>query len=107
MEEPNKNVDKTYTDPVTGKFIKGNPGGGRPEGSISILTDLKIRLRKIKETNPEEYEKLIDDYWRDRSKRELLIKMVDGMPRQQTDLTTDGQKIEFNVNLSDDDKPTP
>lgn len=21
------NVTKTYTDPVTGKFVKGNPGG--------------------------------------------------------------------------------
>jgi len=30
------NVEKrenSYTDPVTGKFVEGNPGGGRPEGS--------------------------------------------------------------------------
>ncbi len=28
--ETSLNEEKTYTDPVTGKFIEGNPGGGRP-----------------------------------------------------------------------------
>ena len=31
MEETLQNVDKTYTDPETGKFVVGNPGGGRPK----------------------------------------------------------------------------
>lgn len=69
-----------------------NPDG-RPKGSISILTDLKAKLEKIKRERPEEYEQLLDDYWQDKGKRELLIKMIDGMPRQQTDVTSNGQTI--------------
>lgn len=30
-EKTSENVNETYTDPITGKFIKGNPGGGRPK----------------------------------------------------------------------------
>lgn len=33
MDETSQNVENRYTDPVTGKFIEGNPGGGRPLGS--------------------------------------------------------------------------
>lgn len=32
------NVPKTYTDPITGKFIPGNPGGGKPKGSKHFAT---------------------------------------------------------------------
>ena len=38
----NKNVEKTYTDEKTGKFVKGNPGGGRPVGM-----DVLQRKRKV------------------------------------------------------------
>ena len=46
-ENGKKNVDKTYTDPETGKFIKGNPGGGRPPGKRNFATDLEEAVRKI------------------------------------------------------------
>ena len=44
-----ENVDKTpgsprkpaYTDPVTGKFAVGNPGGGRPKGSLGIWNQIR------------------------------------------------------------------
>ena len=29
-KKTSENEIKTYTDPITGKFIPGNPGGGRP-----------------------------------------------------------------------------
>ena len=44
-EDTKKNVEKQYTDPETGKFAKGNPGGGRPKGSgMSITTAIKREL---------------------------------------------------------------
>lgn len=70
----------------------GNPAG-KPPGTISILTDLKRRLTEIKNKDPEEYKTLIDDYWKDRRKRELLIKMIDGMPRG----FSDSQNVEVNI----------
>lgn len=44
-----KNVEKTensankrsYTDPVTGKFVVGNPGGGRPKGSLGVWNQIR------------------------------------------------------------------
>ena|SRR3990167_10020696 len=44
----NKNVEKTYTNPETGKFVPGNPGGGRPPGSgLSITTEVKKKLAEV------------------------------------------------------------
>lgn len=43
-----------YTDPITGKFAKGNPGGRRPPG-FSIVAKIKEVLQEVpegeKETN--------------------------------------------------------
>jgi len=77
-------------------FVKDDPRinrEGRPPGTISILTDIKIKLRKVAEENPEEYQKLIDYYWQDEKMRDLLIRMIDGQPKQQTDITSGGEKI--------------
>ncbi|MDE1971175.1 MAG: hypothetical protein KGI50_06415 [Patescibacteria group bacterium] len=43
-----ENVDKTklYTHPVTGKFIKGNPGGGHPKGTQNFTTRIREALLK-------------------------------------------------------------
>lgn len=51
MEENDKIVEKTYTDPVTGKFVKGNPGGGRPTGSLDFKTKWAIFVNKIATQN--------------------------------------------------------
>ncbi|HCX21359.1 MAG TPA: hypothetical protein DHN29_05555 [Cytophagales bacterium] len=55
-EKTNTNVKKTYTDPVTGKFIPGNPGGGRPKGSISFATKWKKFIEKIADNNEVEFD---------------------------------------------------
>lgn len=47
-----------YTDPKTGKFIKGNPGGGRPKG-FSIVAHLKEKLQEVPEGQKESYATLI------------------------------------------------
>lgn len=90
LSEPDKSEEKQSHLWKPGQ--SGNPAG-RPKGSISILTDLRQRLTDLKRNNEAEYYKLIDDYWQDKKKRQLLITMIDGMPRQQTDITTGGEKI--------------
>ena len=42
---------KSYTDPITGKFVKGNPGGGRPAGAKNFETDFLEAVGKIAEAN--------------------------------------------------------
>ena len=77
-----------------GRLVKGTPPGpGRTEGSISILTDIKRKLTHLKEKSPEEYQELIDYYWQNKKMRDLLIRMIDGQPRQNTDITSGGEKI--------------
>lgn len=51
MEE---NVEKTYTDPITGKFTENNPGGGRPLGQKNYATLYKEALVKIAKLNGRE-----------------------------------------------------
>ena len=50
-KETNKNAKKTYTDPVTGKFAEGNPGGGRPKGSESFKTKWERFVVKVADKN--------------------------------------------------------
>lgn len=44
-------ADKPYTDPVTGKFKPGNPGGGRPPGSKNFFTDFDEVIDEIAKSN--------------------------------------------------------
>ena len=74
--ETNRRPDGTF-----GVGNNANPTG-RPPG-LSLLSDIKLKLEKVRKEDPDEYERLIDDYWQDRKKRDLLIKMIDGMPKQQ------------------------
>jgi len=62
-----------------GRFPKGVSGNplGKPEGTVSLVSDIKNRLIWIKEHQPEKYQGIIDDYWMDKNKRELLIKIVE------------------------------
>lgn len=75
-----KNEDKSYTDPITGKFCKGNPGGGRPKGKFSIKTQIIRRL----EENPEELKQVVD--YLIKNQQALLLQMVDGRPPQDLNL---------------------
>lgn len=97
-----ENVNKTYTDPVTGKFAKGNPGGGRPPGAVNFATKFNQAIEKLAETNDitgEELELQIlqmgikkareGDYsfYRDTFDR------VYGKPQQSVDVTTLGESV--------------
>lgn len=85
-EQTNKNVENPYTDSETGKFKEGNPGGGRPKGSVSI----KDRIRQFLRDNPDQFEELCQYYIKDRKMRELLWKMLEGLPKQSTEITGEG-----------------
>jgi len=97
----NKIVKNRYTDPKTGKFIPGNPGGGRPEGAgISITTEIK---RKLEEMNPEtkktNLQTLLEVILESATKKKdhQMIKQIwnyiDGMPHQSQDITSGGEKL--------------
>lgn len=77
-----------YTDPKTGKFIKGNPGGGRPKG-FSIVAHLKEKLQEVPEGQKESYANLI-------VKKYLHKALVEGDNKILTDLIdrVDGKALQ-------------
>lgn len=95
--ESNENVAKTYTDPVTGKFVTGNPGGGRPRGSISI----KDKVRQHLETHPEDVEEIVSHFVK--NNRELMWQMMEGRPHQSGDVEV--KLPQFLVDLIKDGAP--
>jgi len=93
---------ETYTDPKTGKFTKGNPGGGRPKGSgVSITTAIKRELEKRPEGSDKStyLEMLVKRIMKKAimdGDQQMITKIwnyVDGMPKQSTDITTGGEKL--------------
>jgi len=98
--EPLKSEDKPIRDSKTGLFVKGNPGGpGRPAG-VSFTE----RIKEIFLNDPKKFEETCKYYMDDPRMKELLWKMIDGMPRQQTDLTTNGEKLEPLIIIKDGNK---
>jgi hypothetical protein len=100
-----KNDKKTkveeYLDPKTKKFKKGNPGGpGRPEGAYSLVAILKRKLAEaVKKGGKEAGEELVE-LWVEKAKKEKafdalkeIVRYVDGMPKQTTDITSGGKPI--------------
>lgn len=61
MEQDETNVEKTWTDPITGKFVKGNPGGGRPVGTRDFNTIYKAALEKLAKENNKTPDELEDE----------------------------------------------
>jgi len=104
-KENEKIVEKSsngWTDPVTGKFVKGNPGGGRPNGSLDFKTKWFAFVDKVAKSNnmtPEEInEQLLAVGFKkakegDYSFYRDIHDRVYGKPQQSLDITTDGEKI--------------
>jgi len=84
-------------------FVKGDPRinrEGRPEGSISVVSALKRELAKCPDGEKKSYlELLVKRILKkgivdgDASIIKDIINRVDGLPQQNLDLTTLGQKI--------------
>ncbi len=93
-DKPIKNGDKTYTDPRTGKFVKGNPGGGRPEGSFSLTELIRREIQKVPKGKQKSYaeqfvKKLLDKAIKegDHATEKLIMNYLEGMPREKSDVT--------------------
>jgi len=97
-----QNVEKTYTDPVTGKFVKGNPGGGRPQGSVSLIQLMKNKLAQMGPDGKRAMaEHLIDNILQDAldydgQSRKHVLNYLEGMPKE-----TKEHEIKFPVPFDD------
>lgn len=84
------------------KGVSGNPHG-RPPGSVSIVEGIKQKLLEIQPENKKTYlelflNKLFLKAIKEGNEQLMkdMINRVDGMPKQSTDITSKGDKIETN-----------
>ena len=85
----------------------GNPKG-RKKGTVSVVSKIKSKLKKIPKGQKHSYlnllvERIFKQAIQDGNEQmiKLICNYVDGMPKQSTDLTTDGKEIKFNVTRSE------
>jgi hypothetical protein len=74
---------------------------GRPEGSVSIVEGIRKKLLEIEPNNKKTYlELFLSSYFKnaikdgDNNLMRDMINRIDGMPKQSTDLTTNGKDLE-------------
>lgn len=95
QKNPNPNGKKRDRN-KKGQFIEGNPGGGRPQDSFSLITILKRQLQQIpKELKGKErkqyaellVKRVLADAIKkgDDQKIKLIFNYVEGMPKQEID----------------------
>ncbi len=97
MNKPQNN-GKTVERDSKGRFVKGHKklGSGKPKGYISI----KARITQYLKKNPEKLDELVSYYLNDKKMRELLWKMLDGMPSQQIEHSLDDKVEKINVEIT-------
>lgn len=97
MEEKPANQDEIRNE--KGQFKKGKSGNpnGRPKG-VSFTQ----RIKEIFLNEPEKFEETCRYYMDDPRMKDLLWKMIDGMPKTKTDLTSNGESIVFKITRSND-----
>lgn len=76
-----------------GRFVQGNPPGpGRPEGSVSIIGEIK----KVFRENPERFHEYVEEVIADKMLRRELIQQIDGKPVQPI-AGVEGQPLQIQV----------
>jgi len=91
---------KKQNDNLFKKGQSGNPNG-RPKGTVSVVSKIKSKLKKIPKGQKHSYlnllvERIFKDAIQDGNEQmiKLICQYVDGMPKQSTDLTTNGKDLE-------------
>lgn len=96
-------TDKTVKKQKDYLFKKGQSGNpnGRPKGSVSIVAGIKKKLLEIEPVNKKTYlelflSKLFLKAIKEGNEQLMkdIINRVDGMPKQSTDLTTNGKDLQ-------------
>jgi hypothetical protein len=101
-KEPNKIGNNRNPD---GTFAEGNPGGGRPKGTLSLVGILKKKLAECPEGNKKTYAELLIDRMTksaiaDGNDQQIknILQYVEGMPVQKNEITgKEGAKIEISI----------
>ena len=70
-------------------------GGGRPLGSISPITKLKQYFRD----NPDDYDEYLKRYRMNPANEKHVMEMIDGKPKQSTDITSGGEVLPVLVEI--------
>jgi len=66
----------------TGRFVKGHPNiGGKKKGSVHTFTNFKNIIIAKLEADPKMANDIADYYLHNPRMKELLWKMIDGMPQ--------------------------
>lgn len=96
-------------------FVKGKDSrrnlDGRPKGSVSITTEIKKKLEEIPEGQKATYLQLLINRIMKQAiqdgDQQMITRIwnyVDGMPKQSTDITTGGDKLDALVIIKSEDK---
>jgi len=86
MTQNKKNVIKTYTNPVTGKFAVGNPGGARPKKEFSMTNAFReVLSEKDPREKIEKYKVIINKAISmatrgDNDMIKYIVNRLEGMP---------------------------
>lgn len=89
-KNPKNNGAKSgLQDPKTGKFLPGNPGGGRPPGTLSLIGMLKAKLEEVEPESKRKYAELLIDKIvdgavtaGDEKQIKNILQYIEGMPQQ-------------------------
>jgi len=101
---PKLNGEKTVDRDAGGKFIEGNPGGGRPKGSYSIVTLIKKKAQELYPSDTDKQKTYGDKVVEEMFKRALadsdlsaikdIVDRIDGKAVQKNEVSTpDGIKV--------------
>ena len=99
--------EKRYNDPITGRFVEGNPGGGRPAGSTSLVSLLKAKLEECPEGMDKKtfaqliIDRVLSDALKlgDSAAMKLIWSYIEGMPKQAIDVKGEGFENKTLINI--------
>lgn len=97
-----------------GRFLPGHPptpGGGRPKGSLSLTKILREYLEEIppgeKKSRAQQFVEMTLERAKkgDKVDKKIVWNYIDGLPRQNVDLTSGGKPIPILGGITNTDVP--